>query len=131
MANTFATELEAQDFAFDLENKLKPLFPDNMLELRTGKALIPGYNITMWFTVGKNRSEYESGIIHNDPAYMILHIYANSLSVSHIGSGLRKAGIKKLSEKNKGTIEQIIAHIVKYFTVNAEAIKALKKPVRY
>lgn len=126
MAKTFQSELEAQDMAFDLTNKLTKILPDNMVRVQAGRSLGGGFDVTLWFAVGKDRSEWANGIVHNDPAYMILHLYADEFTRSQIGYKLRKAGIPVISQKKGTTPEVITAHIVKYFTKHGPAINALR-----
>ena len=126
MAKTFQTELEAQDMAFDLSNKLTKILPDNMVRVNSGRSLGGGFDVTLYFAVGKDKNEWANGIVHNDPAYLILCIYADEFTRSQIGYKLRKAGIPVISQKKKSNPEAMTTHIVNYFTKHGAAINALR-----
>ena len=124
---TFKEEIEAQDIALDLETKLKRLLPNNFVQVYAQRSLGGGYHVSCSFAIGRDRSEWANGIIHNDPAYIILLVYADEVSRAMSGGfELKKAGIPIIREK-KAAAPELVKHIVNYFTKHKDAILALRK----
>lgn len=127
----FETLLDAQDTAFDLENKLKAIFPNSYVNVRGEKSLGGGFHVCLHFALGLDRSEWQNGIIQNDPAYTILFIWAGSVEKAQFGYQMKKAGIPAIRDKkNIATAEEAVKHIVTFFTKHKDAIEALRG-VRY
>lgn len=124
MTDTFPTEIEAQDYADDLQAKLMPLLPNNFVSVRVGRSLGGGFDITFTFAVGANRNEWQSGIIHNDPGHTWFTMYANEIYSPSQTYRVKQAGIPKLRAK-KGAAEDLVKHIVTYFTKHGAALNAL------
>ena len=62
----------ATDFASTLENKIRKIFPKSGVKVEYSTNLYA--SITVHFTLGKDRSEYQSGIVHNDPVHTMITI---------------------------------------------------------
>ncbi len=56
-----------------LEKKIKSIFPNSNVICKYDENIING--ITIWFTFGKDKSEYANGISQNDIGYSTYHIY--------------------------------------------------------
>ena len=122
---TYESLLAAQDIAFDLNNKLKALFPDSFVAARASNSLGGGFHVTLHFALGLDSSEWQNGIIQNDPAYMILFVYEGSVDVVQVSYIMRKANVPIIRQK-KCAPEEGVKHIAKYFEKNKDAILALK-----
>jgi hypothetical protein len=52
---------------------IKRIFPNSYIESRYSTSLCESIDVR--FALGKNSSEWKNGIIQNDPAYTVIHIY--------------------------------------------------------
>lgn len=119
------TLLDAQDIAFDLENKLKAVFPNSFVTAKGAKGLGNEFYVALHFALGLDRSEWQNGIIQNDPAYSILFIYSDSVDRVQFGYQMKKAGIPVIREKKCNPTDGV-THIINFFTKNKDAINALR-----
>ena len=136
-----------EDSADDLSKELKKVilkhFPKSMAQAKFSKSLVP--SVVVWFTIGKDKSEYPSGIYDNDPVLQMFMIYGFSKDgrpsdkiqlEQHRGGGFTIKPVKnkymayethkvKL-RKTTGTPQKIIATMDKYFAkLKAELKKNL------
>ena len=126
--STFETLLEAQDIAFDLENKLKAIFPNSFVAARVTNAYSRDYYVTLHFALGADRMEWQSGIFQNDPAYMILFVYKHSMRRVQMSYKLGVAGIPVIRNKNC-TPEDSVKHILTFFKKHKDVIVTLKEEI--
>lgn len=66
------TEL-GKTVAKTLEDKIKDIFPNSNVICRYNENITD--SVTIWFTFGKNKSEYSNGIPQNDIGYSTYHIF--------------------------------------------------------
>jgi len=118
-----------------LESEIKKIFPKSAVYVGLDSGI--GKHITIFFTIGKDKSEYANKIEHNDPARHILMIHLNddvtndsslpdkmalelvtggSILVappkdSFLAFGRAKIGFRKKT----GTPNQIFKHVINYF----------------
>lgn len=117
--------LAAQKIAIDLNDEIKTIFPDSFVSARASTSLGGGFHVTLHFALGLDNSEWQNGIIQNDPAYMILFVYSDSVDLVQVSYNMRKAGVPIIRQR-KCTPEEGVKHIFNYFEKNKDAILALK-----
>jgi hypothetical protein len=61
--------MTVDEFIKKLEDTVKRIFPKSFIQIYSGKNL--GSSITFKFALGKDKSEWNSGIIHNDPLFHV------------------------------------------------------------
>lgn len=61
------TKMSVSDFVSKLESTIKKIFPKSFIRVAASKNL--GSSIDVTFTLGKDKSQWENGIIHNDPLH--------------------------------------------------------------
>ncbi len=122
------TDESAKEFASELEAKIKEIFPSSHVIIRF-KRDIGNPAIIGQFAVGKDNSEWDNGIIHNDPAFHQFWIWdVNSDSMRtelSIGGKVRIPGKDPIRVgwiSKKGNKEAVEKSIINYF-------KKLKKIV--
>lgn len=64
---------DSDKLAADLKSAITSIFPDSYISVKYSNDLVPA--ITVGFALGKDKSEWSSGIIHNDPAHTLFLIY--------------------------------------------------------
>lgn len=64
---TEANRMSVSEFIKNLESAVKKIFPKSFIQIYSGKNL--GSSITFKFALGKDKSEWNNGIIHNDPLF--------------------------------------------------------------
>lgn len=69
------------EFVKNLETEIKKVFPKSHVTIRASTNL--GASIRLWFTLGKDRSQWVNGIAENDPVYHIISIAWNSFMDNH------------------------------------------------
>ena len=127
----------ANDMCLAIEEQVKRIFPDSMANVGFSNNLMS--SITLYFTLGKDKSEYINGYWDNDPAKTIFHIsgkviedikddgeITGPLSCEMLtgsiytkppkDSYLAMGRIKVPYRKTTGTPEKIIESIKKHFT---------------
>jgi hypothetical protein len=60
------------DLVTEIESTIKKICPDSYLSVKFSNSLYP--NITIVFAMGKDKTEWSNGIIHNDPCHTILSV---------------------------------------------------------
>lgn len=58
------------DFAKELENSVKSVFPDSYVQVRPSKD-----SVTLFFRLGKDKTEWKNGIEENDVAIHNIHYF--------------------------------------------------------
>jgi len=76
-----AKTMKVSEFIDSLEKAIKKSFPKSLVIVRASKNL--GSSIDVRFALGKDKSEFANGIIHNDPLYHILMIGWNEFVDDH------------------------------------------------
>ena len=119
---------DAKALAKEIEDALLTFVSDkNFLRVRAESGL--GVNVFVTFAKGKDKTEWAHQIIQNDPAYVVLMITAGPKGLTmdkvNVSYQIKKAGIKPITQKS-GTKEQIIAHLVKWFSANIDALNKIK-----
>jgi hypothetical protein len=66
-------ETDAALFSKELENEIQKIFPKSNIKV-IPKNILGDLDVMVYFTLGKNESEYVNKISKNDPAYHILSI---------------------------------------------------------
>ncbi len=115
----------AQVMADALQKAIGPLFPDNKFAAYYTRII--GHLVRIDFTKGKTSADYQSGIAMNDPSYTSLLIWGDPkgyrMEVSQFPYRLKKDGVKPPVAKS-GTMEQVLKHLVAYFTKNQKSLAA-------
>lgn len=62
-----ASTMTVSEFVSGLESAVKKIFPRSFVQIYSGKNL--GSSITFRFALGKDKSEWQNGIIQNDPLF--------------------------------------------------------------
>lgn len=73
--------MTVDEFIKGLESTVKKLFPRSYIDLRASTNL--GASITFRFALGKDKSEWQNGIIQNDPLFHVWMIGYNSFTEGH------------------------------------------------
>lgn len=139
--NSFVRKLDeasgimtVDEFIKKLEDGVKKIFPRSFIQIYSGKNL--GSSITFKFALGKDKSEWNNGIIHNDPLFHVWMIgwesfqdngftkdkipaelsIGGSLAVrpqegSYMAQGRAKIGWRKKTAPP----DKIIQHFIAYF----------------
>lgn len=113
-------------WATEIENELKALYPECRINANYSENLTK--NISIYFTVGKDKSEYANGIYNNDPLLhnIIIFIENNHLelnfNVSHLtikpkNKFFAQEHVKLGRNIKNGTKEQIHKAIINHFKV--------------
>lgn len=146
MAGYKVAELSIEEFAKQIEDKIKKIFPKSLVQVSVQKSL-GSPSILIQFALGKDRSEWANGIMMNDPLHhqIWIHDYEKSLpdklktDLSVGGniilkendeSGFRSKSIKIGFRSAKGTPEKILRSIENYFKKAKSVIKEYKDRVR-
>jgi hypothetical protein len=69
------------EFVKSLETEIKKIFPKSYIEVRASTNL--GASISLRFALGKDKSEWQNGIIQNDPLFHAFMIGWNSFTEGH------------------------------------------------
>ena len=122
------TLADAKVLAEEIKDALQTFVPDkNYLLVRAESGL--GTNVFITFAKGKNKEEWPHQIMRNDPAFISLMVTADpkGLAMNKVNYAytLKKAGIKPITDKT-GTKDQVVAHIVKWFSANIDALNETK-----
>lgn len=124
----------AEELQHALEAAVKKHFPKSQVKTRFDPHSGRHSVVTLYFTVAGNKSELLNGITENDLSYTILFVYgidqdgklAPELSFEPVqggsilikplpGSHMAYDSTKVPLRKKKGTPEQIVQHVDKYF----------------
>jgi hypothetical protein len=117
---------DATELALKIEATIKEIFPNSHVNAKFSSNIMN--SITIWFTLGKDKSEYANGIAQNDPLWQILHVENMSKEgvlepklkiISTIAGRLSLKNYTRVKtgwRNYQGSPEQIIEHIRKYFT---------------
>ncbi len=126
--NTTTKYKDGNEMAEEIGKEIQKIFPKSAVLSRFSKNLTTG--ITVYFTLGKDKSEYANGISHNDPMHMTIFIGTGEfgeqgeipnklqLDISHAGVLHLDNFAKKIKfgwRNKKGSPEQIVKTIVDYF----------------
>ena len=138
----------ANDLAIEIENTIKKIFPKSAVKAEFNSRMYP--SITVWFTLGKDKSEYINGIEQNDIAHMRLTIDGKGQEIGKDGEikGLLQVEnsspsfrIKSESpymafgrmkvpfRKASGSSEKIVEYIKKYFITFKKALQDNKDKI--
>jgi len=80
-ANSLGYRGSVDEFVKELESTIKKIFPKSYIQVQASTNL--GSSIHLQFALGKNKSEWENGIIHNDPLHHKWMIGWNSSTEGH------------------------------------------------
>jgi hypothetical protein len=70
--------MKVSEFISSLESAIKKSFPKSLVRVQASKNL--GSSIGVTFALGKDKSEWANGIIHNDPLHHVLMIGWNEFA---------------------------------------------------
>lgn len=79
--NEAKEDMKVSEFITSLENAIKKSFPRSFIRIGASKNL--GSSISLTFALGKDKSEFANGIIHNDPLHHNLMIAWNQFAEDH------------------------------------------------
>jgi len=137
--NESSAGITIKEYINKLEKEIQKIFPKSLASVRLHKGLMP--SIVIVFGIGKDKSEWQNGILRNDPVVHKLSIFFEDISengsltetdllpqvlsfdVSIGGRITIKAtdgfsaysSMKTGIRKKKGNPDQIFKHIVNYF----------------
>lgn len=136
--NEEATEILAKDYMDKMKETIKKHFPNSYV-LVTDKGMLGGGSIFTAFAFGKDRSEWANGYIENDAGWM--HIWLHDCFdkegkmkpmieiESKLGGKISTKDRERIKigwRNKKGTPDQILSHIDKYFIKLKETVIANK-----
>ncbi len=127
----------ADELAKEIENIIKKHFPNSLTFAKFSNNLYPSIRLT--FALGKDKSQWSNGIIHNDPAHHVFIIegfdkegnLGEKIAIEgHIGSGVytKPNASGKVTipfRKKTGKPELVKKHIDAYFAKLKEAAKQI------
>lgn len=136
--NEEATEISEKDYVNKIEETIKKYFPDSYIVV-TDKGMLGGDSILIKFAFGKDKSEWENGIIHNDNGWMHIWLHESftkdgkmkpMIDVESDTAGrintIDRESIKTGWRNKKGTPDQILSHIDKFFAKLKQTVIANK-----
>jgi len=120
----------AHKLAEELDDVIRLIFPQSYVNVRFNTSL--GSSISIKFALGKDKSEYSNGIIHNDMLYHIIWIgHSRGTEITKEGvlneplsldislGGAIRVNEKRVKlgwrNKKKATRAQVVEHVKKYF----------------
>ena len=126
--------MSVQEFMDKAQKEISKSFPKSGIAIRHSTNL--GSSISLRFTLGKDKSEWANGIVHNDPMHHVFSIAYGQidkdgnlaekikielpmvggwLQISSKNPHLASDRVKIGWRKKTGTPEQVLAHLGKYF----------------
>jgi hypothetical protein len=66
-------DMTGNQLATEIENTIKKYFPESFVRAKFGTDISP--SIAIKFAIGKDKSEWSNGIIHNDPAHTSILVW--------------------------------------------------------
>jgi hypothetical protein len=128
-----------KELSQDIKDEILKVFPKSFVKSKFTDNL--GKSITVWFALGKDKSEFSNAIIDNDPCYTIVHIWFNkdnsmTIENSSMGFSVRtkppegsfyafdkvKVGWRK-SKVKEGDTKKVLSVFKKNFTKMKDALK--------
>jgi len=131
------SEMTGSEFTAEIEKLIKSYFPNSYVKIKFSTDL--GFpSIFGYFALGKDKSEWTNGIIHNDPAHTVFSIYGfdktgqqlksltlNGSIYGYYGKNVKdKAGWRNI--KSNGTQSTVLKALDKYFSNLDKLVKSDK-----
>jgi hypothetical protein len=145
--NTTTKYKDGNEMASDIQDTIQKIFSKSFVSARFQSNIAPG--ITLFFALGKDKSEFENGIVHNDPMHHVIHIgtgefgengeIPNKIKMdAGIGGKLYVLGKETMSgdriklgwRMKNGTPEQIVKTLKDYFTKARKIYDENKERIR-
>jgi hypothetical protein len=149
--NTSAIEeIRAEDYIKKIENIIKAIFPNSFIKISINKWERSG-SIFIHFALGKDKNEWNQGIIDNDPLHTKLRLYGSIDSNTNnmkdkiklemvLGdsiilkekdeTGYRSKKVKIGFRTSIGTPEKILKSIQNYFIKAKNILKEYKDKIK-